>query len=49
MAVHVRDHIVYGMNKRKLEKTEWAIMNGQPRDTGNIGHTIYLSKNLYIL
>jgi hypothetical protein len=22
-----------------LEKTEWAIKNGQSRETGNIGHT----------
>jgi hypothetical protein len=24
-----------------LEKTEWAIRNGQPRDTGNIGHNTH--------
>ena len=23
--------------RRQLEKTEWAIKNGQSRDTGNIG------------
>jgi len=28
-----------------IRETEWEIMNRQSRDTGNIGHTIYLSKN----
>jgi hypothetical protein len=27
-----------------LEKTEVAIMNGKSRDSGNIGHTMHMTK-----
>ena len=27
-----------GLSQKKIEKIEWAINNGQSRDTGNTGH-----------
>lgn len=33
----------YVFEKIILEKTEWAIKNGHPRDTGNIG--LYKTQN----
>ena len=36
--VNVVDQNMSYLGKETLEKTEWAIINGQSRDTGNIGH-----------
>jgi hypothetical protein len=42
--VFSRFNISWGTSKKTLEITEGAFQNGQPRDTGNIGHTRHRTK-----